>query len=362
MIEFNNVSMKYKTNDVLALDKVSVRIDDGEFVFIVGASGAGKSSFLNVIMGQERVDSGTVIVGPYNLTKIKKKELPYLRRMLGIVFQDFRLIPKMTVYDNVAFALRVIGIGERIIRKRVRYVLRLVDLSAKAKCLPNQLSTGERQRVAIARALVNNPGVIIADEPTGNLDPVLSGEIMSLFDKINALGATVVVVTHDLELVHQFDHRIVTIENGKIISDVPSNAAYHKLQSQKEEISRQLSSVSDQPQFPAAQPAVTAEFAHEEPEVIVPQEDAPQTEPAESVQVLEQPALDPSLSADEMIAAFSAEQTQPAEEQPAQTDTSEAGAAAEPLPVHERFSVEDEEILDDAADETAETEGDPDGE
>ena len=222
MIEFKNVNMRYKTNGVVALDNVSVRIDDGEFVFVVGASGAGKSSFLNVIMGQEKVDSGTVIVGPFNMTRIRKKELPYLRRMLGIVFQDFRLIPKMTVYDNVAFALRVIGLGERIIRKRVKYVLRLVDLSAKAKNLPNQLSTGERQRVAIARALVNNPGVIIADEPTGNLDPVLSGEIMTLFDKINSLGATVVVVTHDLELVRQFNHRIVTIENGRIVSDRPA--------------------------------------------------------------------------------------------------------------------------------------------
>lgn len=222
MIEFTNVKMKYKTNGAIALDDVSVKIDDGEFVFIVGASGAGKSSFLNVIMGQEKVDSGIVKVGPYNLNTIKRRELPYLRRMLGIIFQDFRLIPKMTVYDNIAFALRVIGLGEKIITKRVRYVLKLVDLSNKAKNYPNQLSQGERQRVAIARALVNNPGVIIADEPTGNLDPVLSGEIMSLFDKINALGATVVVVTHDLELVHQFDHRIVTIENGKIVSDIPS--------------------------------------------------------------------------------------------------------------------------------------------
>ncbi len=222
MIEFKNVSMKYKTNGAVALDKVNVKIEDGEFVFIVGASGAGKSSFLNVIMGQEKVDAGEVIVGPYNLKRIKRRELPYLRRMLGIVFQDFRLIPKMTVYDNVAFALRVIGMGERKITKRVRYVLKLVDLSNKAKNFPNQLSQGERQRVAIARALVNNPEVIIADEPTGNLDPVLSGEIMSLFDKINALGATVVVVTHDLELVHQFDHRIVTIENGKIVSDIPA--------------------------------------------------------------------------------------------------------------------------------------------
>ncbi len=225
MIEFKNVSMKYKTNGAVALDSVNVKIDQGEFVFIVGASGAGKSSFLNVIMGQEKVDSGEVKVGPYRLDRIKRRELPYLRRMLGIVFQDFRLIPKMTVYDNVAFALRVIGMREKKIAKRVRYVLKLVDLSAKADSFPNQLSTGERQRVAIARALVNNPGVIIADEPTGNLDPVLSNDIMSLFDKINALGATVVVVTHDLELVHQFEHRVVTIENGKIVSDVPARSA-----------------------------------------------------------------------------------------------------------------------------------------
>lgn len=222
MIEFNGVSMRYKTNGAIALDNVNVKIEDGEFVFIVGASGAGKSSFLNVIMGQENVDAGSVTVGHYNLQRMKKRDLPYLRRMLGIVFQDFRLIPKMTVYDNVAFALRVIGMSEKKITKRVRYVLKLVDLSDKHESLPHQLSQGERQRVAIARALVNNPHVIIADEPTGNLDPVLSSDIMSLFDKINSLGATVVVVTHDLELVHQFDHRVVTIENGKIISDVPA--------------------------------------------------------------------------------------------------------------------------------------------
>ena len=242
MIEFKNVSMKYKTNGAVALDDVSVRINDGEFVFIVGASGAGKSSFLNVIMGQEKVDSGEVKVGPYNLGKIKRRELPYLRRMLGIVFQDFRLIPKMTVYDNIAFALRVIGMGERKITKRVRYVLKLVDLSGKATSFPNQLSQGERQRVAIARALVNNPGVIIADEPTGNLDPVLSGDIMSLFDKINALGATVVVVTHDLELVHQFDHRIVTIENGRIVSDIP---ARYGNQHEEEEVAQEKTENED---------------------------------------------------------------------------------------------------------------------
>ena len=344
MIEFKEVSMKYKTNDVLALDHVSVRIDDGEFVFIVGASGAGKSSFLNVIMGQERVDSGTVIVGPYNLTKIKKKELPYLRRMLGIVFQDFRLIPKMTVYDNVAFALRVIGVGERIIRKRVRYVLRLVDLSAKAKCLPNQLSTGERQRVAIARALVNNPGVIIADEPTGNLDPVLSGEIMSLFDKINALGATVVVVTHDLELVHQFDHRIVTIENGRIISDVASNTAYQRIQAQREDIARKLASVPDPQPMPAPQPEVP---------VVVPTEAVEQTE---EPTLLEQPAIDPSLSADEMIATLSSEMNAGAQQMQTPDAVSDAQGATEMFIVEEEVQVEQVVVIEE------ETEAQADGE
>ncbi len=218
--------MTYKTNNTVALDDVTVTINDGEFVFVVGASGAGKSSSLSVIIGLEKFDKGVVRVGPFNLTKIKRRELPYLRRMLGIVFQDFRLIPKMTVYDNVAFALRVIGMGERKITRRVQYVLKLVDLIDKAACLPNQLSQGERQRVAIARALVNNPAVIIADEPTGNLDPILSKDIMVLFDKINALGATVVVVTHDLELVHMFSHRVVTLNNGKIVSDVPAKIPF----------------------------------------------------------------------------------------------------------------------------------------
>ncbi len=269
MIEFKNVSMKYKTNGAVALDNVSVKIDAGEFVFVVGASGAGKSSFLNVIMGQEKIDSGSVIVGQYNLAKIKRRELPYLRRMLGIVFQDFRLIPKMTVYDNVAFALRVIGMSERKITKRVRYVLRLVDLASKAKNYPNQLSTGERQRVAIARALVNNPDVIIADEPTGNLDPVLSGDIMTLFDKINALGATVVVVTHDLELVHQFDHRVVTIENGRIVSDIPSRAKLKELKNRsdakKAEIEQQ-NSQSDEDTGAAESTVQQGESAVEEAE------------------------------------------------------------------------------------------------
>lgn len=265
MIEFNGVSMRYKTNGAIALDNVNIKIEDGEFVFIVGASGAGKSSFLNVIMGQENVDAGSVTVGNYNLQRMKKKELPYLRRKLGIVFQDFRLIPKMTVYDNVAFALRVIGMGEKKITKRVLYVLKLVDLTDKKDCYPNQLSTGERQRVAIARSLVNNPDVIIADEPTGNLDPLLSNDIMSLFDKINALGATVVVVTHDLELVHQFDHRVVTIENGKIISDVPARYVTEFVTEKPAQV--KTDAVSEETETEIAEPETSAEYEENETEV-----------------------------------------------------------------------------------------------
>lgn len=279
MIEFNGVSMRYKTNGAVALDNVNVKIEAGEFVFIVGASGAGKSSFLNVIMGQENVDAGSVTVGHYNLQRMKKRDLPYLRRMLGIVFQDFRLIPKMTVYDNVAFALRVIGMGEKKITKRVRYVLKLVDLSDKHDCFPNQLSTGERQRVAIARALVNNPHVIIADEPTGNLDPVLSSDIMSLFDKINSLGATVVVVTHDLELVHQFDHRVVTIENGKIISDIPAGSKAAALPH------RPVGIAAVKPSVPAKDVPLAASEAPATQE----NESAQPDEPAENVPAQENP-------------------------------------------------------------------------
>ena len=232
IITLENVSKAYSTG-APALNGVTLHINRGEFVFIVGDSGSGKSTLIKLLLRELTPTEGNIRVMGYDLNKLRHRKIPKFRRNLGIVFQDFRLIPKMSVYDNVAFALRVIGMGERKITKRVRYVLKLVDLSDKADNLPNQLSTGERQRVAIARALVNNPGVIIADEPTGNLDPVLSGEIMSLFDKINSLGATVVVVTHDLELVRQFDHRVVTIEEGKIVSDIPSRASETKKLAEK---------------------------------------------------------------------------------------------------------------------------------
>ncbi len=218
MIEFKNVSKTYE-NGTAALRDVSLTINDGEFVFVVGSSGAGKSTFLKIIMREQVPNSGTVIINNYNLNKLKKREIPKFRRTMGIVFQDFRLIPNMTVFDNVAFAMRVIGAKEKEIRKRVPYVLSLVGLTSKARQFPTQLSGGEQQRVALARALVNNAGIIIADEPTGNIDPEMSYEILGLLNHINNNGTTVVMVTHEHELVRRFNHRVITIEQGQVVSD-----------------------------------------------------------------------------------------------------------------------------------------------
>ena len=221
MIEFRDVSKAYKTNGTKALNNVNIKIENGEFVFIVGSSGAGKSTFLKLIMHEEKPTEGEVIVNDYSSAKIKKKEVPYYRRTMGIVFQDFRLIPKMSVYDNVAFAMRVIGAKEKDIRKRVPYILGLVGLSQKARSMPNELSGGEQQRVSLARALVNNPRLIVADEPTGNIDPEMSREIVDLLTKINNSGTTVVMVTHEHELVRRFQRRVIVIKNGEVVSDTP---------------------------------------------------------------------------------------------------------------------------------------------
>lgn len=219
MIEFKNVSKTYD-NGTKALKDVSLRIEDGEFVFIVGASGAGKSTLLKILMREEVPSGGTVTINNYNLNTLKKREIPYFRRTLGIVFQDFRLIPNMSVFDNVAFAMRVIGAKEKEIRKRVPYLLSLVGLASKARNLPNELSGGEQQRVALARALVNNAKIIIADEPTGNIDPEMSYEIVDLLDHINATGTTVVMVTHEHNLVKQFNHRVIKIDSGEVVADM----------------------------------------------------------------------------------------------------------------------------------------------
>ncbi len=222
MIEFNNVSKKYDGAQLYALKDINIKIEKGEFVFVVGASGAGKSTFLKLMMREEVASSGNIVVEGVNLNTIKNKDIPEFRRSLGIVFQDFRLIPNMTVYDNVAFAMRVIGMKEKKIRRRVPYVLSLVGLNEKAKSYPRELSGGEQQRVALARALVNNAEIIIADEPTGNVDPQMSYEIVDMLMRLNEAGTTVIMVTHQHGLVRCFDKRVITIQKGVVVSDVPA--------------------------------------------------------------------------------------------------------------------------------------------
>ena len=219
MVEMQDVRMVYQNTGAVALDGVSFNIEEGEFVFLVGPSGSGKTTIIKLLTGEETITEGSLKVNGFDLKKMKKRKLPYLRRTLGVIFQDFRLIDKMTVYENVAFAMRVVGASGKEIRKRVPQVLELVGLSEYSKRLPAELSGGEQQRVSIARALVNNPRMIIADEPTGNLDPVRSLDLMLLLEKINELGPTVVVVTHEKELVNAFSKRVIAIDSGKVISD-----------------------------------------------------------------------------------------------------------------------------------------------
>ena len=218
MIEFTDVVKSYSEGNY-ALNGVNMLIEDGEFCFLVGPSGSGKSTIIKMITGELKPTSGTVHVNGYSLERIRKREIPFLRRTVGVVFQDFRLIENMTVYENVAFAMRVIGAREREIKERVPYVLELVGMTDKQHRHPGELSGGEQQRLAIARALVNNPSTIIADEPTGNLDPAMSVEIMSLLQEINNLGTTMLVVTHAKDLVERFANRTIVINDGVIVSD-----------------------------------------------------------------------------------------------------------------------------------------------
>ncbi len=218
MIDFDNVSKTYP-NGTHALYNISLHIDRGEFVFIVGASGAGKSTFLKLIMHEEEPSEGEITILDKKTSRMKRREVPYLRRHMGIVFQDFRLIDKMTVFDNVAFAMRAVGENSATIKKRVPYVLDLVGLKNKMKDKPSELSGGEQQRVSLARALVNNPEIIVADEPTGNVDPEMSHEIIELLSEINARGTTVLIVTHEHDLVREFGRRVVLIDHGRIKSD-----------------------------------------------------------------------------------------------------------------------------------------------
>lgn len=218
MIKFSHVTKVYK-NHTRALVDVTFSVEHGEFVFIVGSSGAGKSTIIKHILREEIATKGTISVNGYNLNKLRRRQIPKYRRSLGVVFQDFRLIPDMNVYDNIAFALRVTNIKNSDIKRRVPYILNLVGLTSKARCFPSQISGGEQQRVSLARALVNNPSIIIADEPTGNIDPELSFEIMELLKEINKCGTTVLVVTHEHDLVKKIKGRVITIENGQIFSD-----------------------------------------------------------------------------------------------------------------------------------------------
>ena len=218
MIRLIDIQKAYD-NGTKALKGVSFRIDDGEFVFLVGPSGSGKSTIIKLITAEIAPNAGRLMVNGYNLNNIRPRQVPYMRRTLGVIFQDFRLIEKKTVYDNLAFVMRAVGASPKEIRKRIPYVLELVGLGKKADSYPTELSGGEQQRVAIARALVNNPNTIIADEPTGNLDPERSLELMSLLVKINELGTTVVVVTHEKDLVDRFGKRVVTIDSGHVVND-----------------------------------------------------------------------------------------------------------------------------------------------
>lgn len=218
MVEFRNVSVTY-SNGTDALNDVNLKINDGEFVFIVGESGAGKSTLTKLLLKEVPSTVGTVMVNGYNLNKIKRRKIPVLRRTIGVVFQDYRLIPTLTVYENIAFVLRVIDASARYIRKRVPQVIEMVGLQDKARAYPRELSGGEQQRVALARALANDPMLIIADEPTGNLDPELSYEITDMLKEINKSGTTVLMVTHDHNLVLDFGGRVVRVEDGSITFD-----------------------------------------------------------------------------------------------------------------------------------------------
>ncbi|MEG0894613.1 MAG: cell division ATP-binding protein FtsE [Oscillospiraceae bacterium] len=218
MINFSNVSLKYD-NKTTALKDINFSVDSGEFIFIVGASGAGKSSIIKLLLRERTASSGIVSVNGENVGKLKQGKIPYYRRKLGVVFQDFRLIPNMTVYDNVAFSLRVTNTPSKYIRNRVPYILNLMGLEKKARRYPHEISGGEQQRVALARAIVNDPPIIIADEPTGNIDPQLSYEIVELLKGINECGTTILMVTHEQEMVRYFGGRTITIDNGEIAFD-----------------------------------------------------------------------------------------------------------------------------------------------
>lgn len=307
MITFDHVTKIY-ANGTTALKDVSLQISKGEFVFVVGASGAGKSTFLKLMMREEVPSQGIITVNKTVLNTLSHRAVPYFRRGLGVVFQDFRLIPAMTVYDNIAFAMRVTGTREKEIRQRVPYVISLVGLVSKARCLPAELSGGEQQRVALARALANNAEILIADEPTGNVDPQMSFEIVELLTRLNEKGTTVIMVTHAHGLVKQFDRRVVVLENGAVVSD--GSPLYGEL----EESSRShlnefsISGAKPEEEAPSAQIPAQEEAALSGPSPAADAEETPQDadspdekkadEPVSSAEVPENKLDKPIFSAE----------------------------------------------------------------
>ncbi len=278
MIVFNNVSKVY-ANGTRALSNVDLEIGDGEFVFVVGASGAGKTTLTKLLLCEEKASGGKITIGKFNLTRMPKFRIPKLRRTIGIVFQDFRLLPNMTASENIAFAMHVVGESKRKIKTRVANFLKLVGLEDKANCKPAELSGGEKQRVALARALVNNPDVIIADEPTANVDPYMAVEIMELLLKINRLGKTVIVITHNISLVNYYQKRVIAIKKGKIFADHIGGISEDLLKDLQEEAEEKPASESNE-----EAPAEAAEEAPAETAEILPEEEKPEEEVAEEAE------------------------------------------------------------------------------
>src|SRR3954462_477569 len=225
MILLDRVTKKYARSSNASLDRISIHVDPKEFVIVVGQSGAGKTTLLRLLTREERPTSGKIIIGGIDYDKLKDKDIPILRRKIGVVFQDFKLLPNKTVFENVAFALEIVGISNREIKHTVPKVLDIVNLKGKENNMPGELSGGERQRVAIARAIVRQPRILIADEPTGNLDPKHAWDVIKVLEKINRYGTTVLLTTHNVEIVNKLKRRVVTLEHGKVISD-KANAGY----------------------------------------------------------------------------------------------------------------------------------------
>ena len=278
MVELKNVSVTYGSTGVEALTNVSLRVEDGEFAFVIGRSGAGKSTLIKLLLKELDANSGEVYVNGYSLHKLRKRKVPEFRRTIGVVFQDYRLIETMTVYENIAFVLRVIDAPTKLIRKRVPYVMSLVGLQDKADCYPSELSGGEQQRCALARALVNEPALLIADEPTGNVDPELAYELVELLKGINACGTTILMVTHAHEMVRHFGGRIINISQGEVVFDEVIEGADAELIGEEAQYTEDSDELSD--------PALIAEAIRAESEVITEKAAAgetiaedPETEP-----------------------------------------------------------------------------------